>query len=568
MRIMFYISPILMKRRYRLLSIIVIIWIVLRLSIHFSTEYIYGTNGAYYLVQARSILETRVLWVPDMPLNFYIQAWIAKLIQILSGWEQSKAIMRWVKICDSILPPLAAIPVFLLIEKLLQTKILQDQQTQTDTNNSYTVSNSAIALGLVGAAIASFGVPTLSMLGDFQKNSLWLVWFALMLYLCYKALHRHTLKQLIIIGIVAWLLAVTHIGVLWVSLVYFWTIILFSLIFAKKIPWRKLSVIGLPLIAVLLLAGYIVALKFDPSRIERLLSVVTNLGNYINFAWLLWWSSGMGGGQMSSYITWWVASIWLIALLITYRQYRKNSITSSKASFLIGVAVATILIGWPWITWDTSQRFLLIAAIPTILLWVYSINHIKPIAVRWILCWLLSVWVLYTTYTQWMTHQTAVWVDTLKEIQQLAHYVDQPSSSIVVTRHGAERRSAWFLKTNIVQTQALTADVRDSYKQVYYLTVNEKMGWVGWRSKWAGGAKWPNWSGYITDMIPPPWMWTWDMPTPPQGSTGSMAGIMGWNSMMKDVFKSPTIPDDVAPLYSWSTTTFALITSAPTDINK
>ncbi len=43
----------------------------------FGTPYMLGVNGAYYLVQARAILERGVLGLSDLPLIFYLQAGLA-----------------------------------------------------------------------------------------------------------------------------------------------------------------------------------------------------------------------------------------------------------------------------------------------------------------------------------------------------------------------------------------------------------------------------------------------------------------------------------------------------------
>ena len=106
-----------MKKNYQkiILAMIFVLACAVRLYIHFSTDYIYWTNWAYYLVQVRSILENFSLWIPDMPLTFYIQAAVAKILEIF--YSQSDAILYWVKIADSILPPLIIFPAFFLIKK-------------------------------------------------------------------------------------------------------------------------------------------------------------------------------------------------------------------------------------------------------------------------------------------------------------------------------------------------------------------------------------------------------------------------------------------------------------------
>ena len=60
-------------------------WIMLlavagRAWLLFSTPYMPGVNGAYYLIQARAILERGVLGISDLPLIFYWQAGLASIL--------------------------------------------------------------------------------------------------------------------------------------------------------------------------------------------------------------------------------------------------------------------------------------------------------------------------------------------------------------------------------------------------------------------------------------------------------------------------------------------------------
>jgi hypothetical protein len=71
----------------------------------FSTPLVPGMNGAYYLVQARSLLEHGRLGIPDLPLTFWLHASLARLLQLVSGMHQDAAIVWAVKLADATLPP-------------------------------------------------------------------------------------------------------------------------------------------------------------------------------------------------------------------------------------------------------------------------------------------------------------------------------------------------------------------------------------------------------------------------------------------------------------------------------
>ncbi|MBL9146999.1 MAG: hypothetical protein JNM99_25170, partial [Verrucomicrobiaceae bacterium] len=85
-----------------------------RAWLHFSTPMVQGMNGAYYLVQARSLIEKFSLAIPDLPLVFVIQAAIAKVIHLLSSLDLNQAVMLAVKTVDSVLPALAVFPIMQL----------------------------------------------------------------------------------------------------------------------------------------------------------------------------------------------------------------------------------------------------------------------------------------------------------------------------------------------------------------------------------------------------------------------------------------------------------------------
>ena len=73
--------------------------VALRGWIYLRSPFSPGMNGAYYLVQARSILEKGALGIPDMPLTFTLHAAFAWVVQLF-GTEQAGAISFSVKLLD------------------------------------------------------------------------------------------------------------------------------------------------------------------------------------------------------------------------------------------------------------------------------------------------------------------------------------------------------------------------------------------------------------------------------------------------------------------------------------
>ncbi|MES2386731.1 MAG: hypothetical protein V4543_01915 [Bacteroidota bacterium] len=79
---------------------------------------LFGSDGPYYPMQVRSLLENHRLAFPDMPLLFMVQAGIAQCLFWLHAGSFTECILMSIRFCNSVLPPLAAIPVFLIAKEL------------------------------------------------------------------------------------------------------------------------------------------------------------------------------------------------------------------------------------------------------------------------------------------------------------------------------------------------------------------------------------------------------------------------------------------------------------------
>src|SRR5579862_7176871 len=132
------------------LAAIVLIASVARGWLLFSTPLVPGMNGGYYLVQARSVLTKGTLGVPDLPLTFYVQAALARVIEFVSHRGLEPSVLLAVKLADAVLPALIAVPVFLLVRRWGKA------------------ANAPGWIALAAAAIAALSAPALSMVGDFE----------------------------------------------------------------------------------------------------------------------------------------------------------------------------------------------------------------------------------------------------------------------------------------------------------------------------------------------------------------------------------------------------------------
>jgi asparagine N-glycosylation enzyme membrane subunit Stt3 len=134
-----------------------------------------------------------------MPLIFWLQAGLARLVQALSTLTLDSSIMLASKLFDSIVPALAAIPAFLLALR-------------------WSGSQHSVWAGIAAAALAVISSGPLRMVRDFQKNALGMVWVLSYAYCLQQGLDWRSWRHLAAAGLFLGLVGVTHIGAFGVTL--------------------------------------------------------------------------------------------------------------------------------------------------------------------------------------------------------------------------------------------------------------------------------------------------------------------------------------------------------------
>lgn len=95
-----------------LLSVLTIA-VLVRISVDFSTPLMPKVNGAYYLVQARSVAERgELVYNTSFFLVFWISGKLANVLHFIRGGDLSDSVILACKLVDSILPAFACIPIF------------------------------------------------------------------------------------------------------------------------------------------------------------------------------------------------------------------------------------------------------------------------------------------------------------------------------------------------------------------------------------------------------------------------------------------------------------------------
>ena len=134
--------------------------IAARAWINFGSAVPPGMDAGYYAVQARSLLEHGRLQWSDVPLVFALDAALAKLAMATCGWSVDQATMWSTRVVDSVAQPFVAVVIFVATFRWSGGR------------------RNALPAAIAAAAVATLSAPILRMTGDFEKQSLAMVFMA------------------------------------------------------------------------------------------------------------------------------------------------------------------------------------------------------------------------------------------------------------------------------------------------------------------------------------------------------------------------------------------------------
>ena len=431
---------------------IVIVAVAARAWLLFGTDYVPGVNGAYYLVQARSLMERAVLGIPDMPLTFHLHAALAWLLIKVGGMGQADAILWSVKLCDAVLPPLVAWPVFVLVRRWTQARGQGD------------------GVPLAAAALACFAWPWLRMVGDLQKNSLALVWLALLAMALHRRLSAPTPMRGVAVLACLLLLGLTHIGVLGATVVML--VLVMGVFLGRQdfVSWHRVLPWLVAGVLLLVLAGALVLWKYDPARIHRLITALTHPVEFSD--------DGLQGpmpphGRMNPLR--WLPYLGFAAAVLPglgVAWHRRKHLPEADVALVTGAALTVLVITGPWFGMDKAMRFYLIALLPAILVGAFGVLQVPSPWVRWNLTVFVLIIGIGSTLTTLRRGGSAILSNAaMAELRSLARYVAQSDHTLISAQHGAEWWTAWFLHTHIAHAYALVPSDWQRYDCVCFLEI-------------------------------------------------------------------------------------------------
>lgn len=400
-----------------------------------------AVNGAYYLVQARSILRTGWLGMPDFPLVFYIQAGVGKLFTLFTPLD--RALLASVRLTDAVLPALCAIPIIWF------SRLFDDQKD----------SPKKAAWATLMAGSLAVGAPNLlRMVGDFQKNSSALPLFLFYTYYLYESFRNPLRKNYVLTLLFFTLVCLTHLGVAAMTIAF--TVCFLLIHAANRSQGKQIAAAGLLLIFIL--AGAMIVVSFyDPTRVGRLAFAALSPLRMFSQS-ILFQAFHPGGGPPNEIGGLLLGNVLGILGLIAIYQ-RRTELAAETRALLLSASLCALFLASPSIHADLSSRFGLMSYIPGLIPFVYFIQrNRRGVLVGGIVT---AIALAHSIAFSFQIHPTL----SRPGYEELVSFKNDltPGKNLILTKHGLEWWVAWTMDTQIARSPKIVLDAWDRYDAAF-----------------------------------------------------------------------------------------------------
>lgn len=425
------------------------IMLFLRSNTNIGSQLIPGTNGAYYLVQTRSVLQNGSLAFADTPFIFWLEGALAWIINLFANNASASTTIA-VKAIDSVLPSLIGLPILLL---LIRKKGYQNA-----------------ALGcIVIILFITLHIYQYMLVSDLQKNALGNVLFLSSLSTFIIATTEKNNSFYVISLILFVLTALTHIGCFAVGFIFIMVYyLLLALLDLKQKP-KNLLYLAVSIVSVVALA--VVLIMFG--KTGTLTQIVNLPVKILSNSWIsnVFKSLSVPGAKVPLLEIVVLVTNHLIVLfsILNLAKTWKTRDISSKST-IISLIVTSLVLSSPLIGMDYAARFFLLSFMPISMLMmvVFVIDNSNQKSNNSIII-TASIVVLISLVS----------VIQFKPIPAIseAEYRDLSSfktacgdkHDIVVTKHGFEWWCSWVTKMPVIQQYQVEPDLWLEYDNVVYL---------------------------------------------------------------------------------------------------
>lgn len=329
-----------------------------RWRMNFTGAYPGGMDAGYYPLQARDLIERGHLSYVDLPLTFWIDALVTRVIMMISGQDVDAASVLATRIVDSLAQPMTAVPLAALV------------WAWTRGRRPWSV-----ALGSAAAALlATFSPSVLRMTGDFQKQSLGLVWLAGSAWAVNNALTKGGWRRWAVLALMVALSGLTHVGVIGATLVLVTAALTSHVVLTRGWSVRRLGfgAVGLVLALGAVLAGVWLV---SPNKARQLVQAPSKLfGSGENAGGFggPGGPGGPGGGAMSvAFVLVGVLTLWA-----AWRLWRdRRAVHPAAMGVTIGSAATALFLCNPLINGEYAMRLALMTPVPAAIVLAFVLSR-------------------------------------------------------------------------------------------------------------------------------------------------------------------------------------------------
>lgn len=432
------------------ISIVFLISVSIRTLINFSTEYIPGGNGAYYLVVVRNILENGSMWYSDFPLVFYLEAALANIFINVGLMNMNSAIDLSCRIFDSIVPVFAVIPAYLMVNKILNKE-------------------DKLFSKIVIASVSVLYVYFFTLVSDFQKNALGLLWLNWLLFFILKTLESNSVKNILFTLLFFFLTALTHYGCIAVAIV----VVSISMIipYLLKFSWRKIFI---SFVTVILLVGATLIFidYLFPFRFTTLIKAPFKMFESPVLGFILKKQPVVTPVDIATIIL--INTVALFSLFKYLRNYK--ILANTERSFILTMIILSLFLSSPLLSLEYAQRLYFISYIFIVPLLAFSYRlMIEPIGKRLTTAIILIILIGSSLVSMGRPNYSNMSEELFKEMLKMKSYLPQDEKSVIVARHGLEFWSTWIFRNNAVRQKQLSADYWRWYEKIFFVVQKKKI---------------------------------------------------------------------------------------------
>ena len=408
-----------------------------------------GSDGPYFPLQVKFLLEHYHLAFSDMPLLFTLGALFSKILYFLHIGNENECILFSIRFIDVFLPPLSAIPVFLIAKELINKNV-------KPTFASYLI---------VAFAILNF-TPLFIFSFQLQKNGFAVFFVFLYIYYIIKTLKYENRSDIIKAIIVLILCALTHFGSF--GILIFVTLIIFIFwIFSNNNKRNLLFTKKLLLVTATFGLIFSLIAFFDFTRFLRIVHLPLKIFEAPVILFALKGQNILFHGQRLIILV--LTNLLAIQGIILILRNRS---VMDKYKVIIGLsfAICSIFLSNPFLGLEWAKRLFTMAYIPLAVLYLIIFSTISS---RWIklptaFAFLLLLFVSFIS-ALFQKPEISISKEAFVEFQQLNNKISFKTNDVIVSRQDLRLLANWTFQTKGVSDYLLTKAEFDKYNSVYFI---------------------------------------------------------------------------------------------------